>query len=119
MGFGWAFTQNRADEVNPLPAAIQSVDPAPGSPVVPAQSTISAQLIFGYESVLSIDGVELPIDQLDHIVGQGIVSFSPGQGKEYRRFGGGGHVATVTYWPTRGGTQERDGRQFSWRFFVN
>ena len=119
MGFGWAFTQNKADEEHPLPAAVEAVDPAPDSPVVPAQSTITADLVFGYDSVLSIDGVELPLDQLSYITGQGIVSFTPGEGKEYRRFPGGTHVATVTYWPDRGATQDSDGRTFSWRFFVN
>ena len=118
MGLGWSFTQNHADDAHELPVAIESLSPEPGSPVVPAQSTVSADLQFGFEQILLVDGVEIPLDQLDTITAQGIVSFTPGEGQEIRRFAGGEHVATVVYWPVNS-TREKDAHQFSWHFSVN
>lgn len=119
VGVGWAFTLHEDTSDEALEAgAVEAVMPPPNAPVVPSQSTVSADLQFGFEAVLVVDGTEIPLDQLDVIEAQGIVSFTPGRGKEFERFPGGGHVVRVIYWP-QAGTRKADAREFSWRFNVN
>ena len=115
----YAFTLNETPEPDEgLPAAIERVDPAPNSPVVPSQSTISVDLAFGFESVLLLNGVELPLDQLDRGVAQAILRWTPGRDQEFRRLPAGRQCAGVEYWP-QSGTQAKDGLSYEWCFNVN
>ena len=115
------FAGYKGEEEALLPKTIEVLSPTPGSPVVPSQTTVTADLIFGYDGALKVDGTEIPRDQYDSqtsILSQGLFSFTPGPDKEFRRFRGGSHIATIVFWPVNG-TRERDANEFSWRFTVN
>ena len=112
------FAGYKGEQESVLPRVIEALSPTPGSPVVPSQSTVSADLVDGWNAALKIDGVELPPDQLTTIAAQQLFSFTPGPEKEIRRFKGGEHIATVVFWPITG-TEERDAQEYSWRFTVN
>lgn len=121
VGVGFAFTLNEdPEEALAFPTEIESLTPAPDSPVVPSQSTIAADLAFGYEAVLLLNGVELPLDQLNRkqMASLGFVSWSPGPGQEVRRLAPGRQCAGVVYWP-QGGAQATDGKRYEWCFNVN
>jgi hypothetical protein len=119
VGIGWSFTLHRETPDTVINRGeVESVSPADNSPVVPSQSTVSADLAFGLQGVLVIDGVRIPEDQTDVIVAQAVYSFTPGPGKEIRRFAGGGHVATVRYWRTASGSEEA-ATEYTWRFNTN
>ena len=120
VGFGWAFTLNETPEPERgFPKAVEVLSPVPGADAVPSQSPISADLVFGYTGVLLINGVEIPLDQIDRNPAQAIISFTPGEGKEMRRLPAGRLCAGVVFWPTTG-SQEVDGQSYDrWCFTVN
>jgi hypothetical protein len=98
-----------------LPADIESVNPAPGE-LTGLIDTVAVDLADRYSGVLVIDGVEIPEDELERVVGIQTVSFRPGPGKAISRFRAGVNVVVVKYW--NGRVQDRPARPFSysWQF---
>ncbi len=98
-----------------LPADIEAVTPAPNS-LTGLIDTVSVDLADQYTGVLVIDGVEIPEDQLERVVGIQTVSFRPGPDKVISRFRAGVNQVVVKYW--NGRLQDRPTKPFSynWQF---
>jgi hypothetical protein len=109
-------TETKVDSV--YPKHLESVTPANASQNVPSQSSIVADLEFGYTGALIINGHEIPKDQVDEVVATGELRFTPADGKEFRRLPGGGVTATVVFWPSQG-ERETDAVSYSWILNVN
>ena len=98
-----------------LPADVEAVNPTPNS-LTGLVDDVSADLADRYTGVLVIDGVEIPEDQLERVVGIQTVSFRPGPDKIISRFRAGVNTVTVKYWDGR--LQDRPASPFSytWSF---
>ena len=98
-----------------LPADIQAVSPTPNS-ITGLIDDVTVDLADRYTGVLVIDGVEIPEDQLERVVGIQTVTFRPGPDKVFSRFRSGTNQVVVKYWDGR--LQDRPARPFSysWSF---
>lgn len=103
------------DEAVTLPPEVQSITPAVGSLIRP-QGHITIDLADAYTGVLSLDGVEIPEDQVQRTVELGRISFRPGPTGDMERFEVGEHRVTVEYW--RRTETRADSSSFSWAFRV-
>jgi hypothetical protein len=112
-----ALNESDTTPVGPnLPARVTDVTPAPNS-IVGLIDDVSATLQSGYSGSLVIDGVQIPDDQLDRVVGLNQISFRPGPGKEIGRFRAGDNTAVVEYWEGRPQDRpEKPPYSFGWRF---
>jgi hypothetical protein len=101
--------------LRPLPNDIESISPERGE-LTGLVDTITVNLRDDMTGVLVVDGIEIPEDQLDRVVGLQVVSFRPGPGKEIPRFRAGDNTVLVRYW--RGRLQDRpaDPFTFGWSF---
>src|SRR4051794_26055801 len=99
-----------------LPNAIEELIPNPGSVVSP-QSTIGVNLRDDLSGALQFDGAEIPKDQLVEQPTVGILTFSPGPGKDLEKLPQDEHALTVVYWP-RDSTREKGASTYTWRFKV-
>jgi hypothetical protein len=99
-----------------LPNAIEELIPNPGSVVSP-QSTIGVNLRDDLSGALQFDRAEIPKDQLVEQPTVGILTFSPGPGKDLAKFPPGEHTITVVYW-SRSATREEGSTSYSWKFNV-
>jgi hypothetical protein len=115
-GMAWAFSLNQ-DEKQPDGKVLEVVSPPAGSKAVPGQSPVSADLIYGYEAELMIDGKPIEQKFIVERAALGQFTFTPGVGKPYERFENGPHVASVVYWP-KVGSKVKDGVYFEWNFTV-
>ncbi len=99
----------------PLPNDIESINPERGE-LTGLVDTVTVNLRDDMTGVLVVDGIEIPEDQLDRVVGLQVVSFRPGPGKEIPRFRAGDNTVLVRYW--RGRLQDRpaDPFTFGWSF---
>ena len=97
-------------------AHVERVEPEAGSPVVPGQASVVADLEAGWEGELSLDGRPIPKDQVQFTRATAVLSFTPGVGKDIERLAGGPHTATVTYWMT--GESPSTALRSSWTFRV-
>ncbi len=114
---GIALNDNDAVDPAKPPAALENVDPVRGAQTVPAQSTITADLQFGFQGALIVNGLEIPDDQVEYTRATGTLTFTPGAGKEYKLLPGGEVRVIVEFWPEQG-TREADGEQYAWSFNV-
>lgn len=112
------------------PAVVRQV-PGPGMRVL-RQSSIGVELLPGYDGQLSINGIEIPEDQLDGAIGPdnpaydpklGIrpnnrnkVFFTPGPDKAIDRYPTGEVHITARFWSIADGPTAA--RSISWAFFV-
>jgi hypothetical protein len=101
--------------LRPLPNDIESINPERGE-LTGLVDTISVDLGDGMTGVLVVDGIEIPEDQLDRVVGLQIVSFRPGPGKEIPRFRAGDNTVVVKYWPGRLQDRPANPFTFGWSF---
>jgi hypothetical protein len=99
----------------PLPEDVESISPERGE-LTGLVDTVTVDLRDDLTAVLVVDGVEIPEDQLERVVGLQVVSFRPGAGKEIPRFRAGDNTVVVKYW--RGRLQDRpaDPFTFGWTF---
>jgi len=107
---------------NPLPVAVESVSPQPGSITGPID-TITVDLDDRLTGVLLVKTggayVEIPEDQLARVPELGQVSFRPGPGKEITKFRTGENDVVVLYWSkTRIGGRPAHPASYSWSFQV-
>ena len=86
------------DSPNPLlrPRAVRAIAPEPASLQL-RQTEIFAELDPLYRGGLSVNGTEIPDDQLDIIEGLNRYSFTPGEGKEVDELPPGRNCAVVTF----------------------
>jgi hypothetical protein len=98
-----------------LPVDIQAVEPQPDQ-ITGLIDTVTVDLADQYTGVLVIDGVEIPEDQLERVIGIQTVSFRPGPDKIISRFRAGENTVIVKYW--NGRLQDRPDKtySFSWTF---
>ena len=117
---GLVYTLSSTETKVPLryPEHLEGVTPENGSQNVPAQSSIAADLEFGYSGALIVNGKELPKDQVDETVATGVVRFTPGPDKDIRRLPGGAVNITVVFWPTQG-NRDVDSQSYQWVLNVN
>jgi hypothetical protein len=99
-----------------VPDAIEELIPKPGDLVSP-QSTIGVNLRDDLQGVLEFDGAEIPEDQVVTQATVGIITFSPGPGKDLTKLPQGSHTITVVYWP-RAQKREAGTTSYSWTFKV-
>ena len=98
-----------------LPVDVQAVSPEPEQ-ITGLIDTVTVDLADQYSGVLVVDGVEIPEDELDRVVGIQSVSFRPGPDKVISRFRAGVNDVVVRYW--NGRLQDRPAKPFSysWQF---
>ncbi|MDQ1448621.1 MAG: hypothetical protein QOC79_1592, partial [Actinomycetota bacterium] len=111
-----AGVSQRTNREPTLPSAVEELIPKPGDLVSP-QSSIGVNLRNDLSGALQFDGAEIPQDQLVEQPTEGILTFSPGPGKDLGKLPQGRHTITVVYWP-RASTREQGSTSFSWRFEV-
>jgi hypothetical protein len=111
-----AGVSQRTNKEPVLPSAIEELIPKPGDLVSP-ESTIGVNLSNTLSGSLEFDNAVIPLDQLSVQPTQGIITFSPGPGKDITKLPQGRHTITVLYWP-RTSTQEQGSQSYSWTFTV-
>lgn len=123
------------DSNEPDPVADPAVvrrEPEPGMHVL-RQSAVGVELLEGYDGRLTIDGVDIPEDQLDGAIGpdhpgydpslgirpnnRHLVFFTPGEDKVIDRYPSGEVHVTAHFWRIADG--ESAARSISWAFFVS
>lgn len=120
-------------DVNPVhdPAVVAQVPP-PGANV-PRQSQVGAKLQPGYDGRISINGVEVPEDQMDGAIPttskeydprygirpnrRELVLFTPGPGKVIDRYGSREVTITVRFWRIIDGPDAS--RAVTWTIYVS
>lgn len=135
-GFNSAVTGRDAQD---LPEVISSISPGPGDEVL-RQSQVFVDFVDGYDAVLVIDGIELPVTRLDELTdangkmpkpgsqvdipptaiydpGNYTISFTPQDGAPIEKFSQGIHKGAVIFWKV---TEDRSSaRSFTWEFEAN
>lgn len=98
-----------------LPADVQAVSPKPNE-LTGLVDTVTVDLADQYTGVLVVDGIEIPEDQLERVVGIQQVSFRPGPNKAISKFRAGQNQVVVKYW--NGRLQDRPAKpySYSWSF---
>jgi hypothetical protein len=99
----WA--NNREGTPNADNKIVESVSPEERSNVL-QQSTVTIDMLSGWDASLVIDGRSIPDDQLTKVTSQGVVSFEPGPGKEFEFLEAGQNCVTATYWPVNSPEQK-------------
>jgi len=136
MGFSAAVTGR--DSMN-LPDAIESIDPGDGDRVL-RQTRIFVDLATGYEAVLVVNGIELPVVRIDELSaadgtapepgeqvvlppvaiydpGNATIAFQPTEGAPIEALAQGSQEATVVFWRIEDGRQRS--QQYTWTFRVD
>jgi hypothetical protein len=118
------------------PDAIIDISPAPNDRQVLSQTEILVDLMDGYEAVLVLDDIELPVTRLEDVAGLGVepgqqiespptaiydqgnslIRFEPREGAPIERYGVGVHQAKVIFWKIELGRNAA--RSYSWSFEV-
>jgi len=98
-----------------LPVDIEAVSPEPNQ-LTGLVDTVTVDLADQYSGVLVIDGVEIPEDELDRVVGIQTVSFRPGPDKAISRFRAGENQVEVKYWDGRLQDRPEKTYSFGWSF---
>ena len=106
----------RDDRVQNKPNAIEELFPETGGPVSP-QISIMVNLRNDLTGALQFDHVEIPQDQVVEQPTEGILTFTPGPGKDLTKLPQGRHEITVVYWP-RSSTREESATEFTWKISV-
>ena len=117
-GLGYTLSATETKVKRLYPEHLERVTPENAAQNVPGQSTITADLEFGYTGALIVNGREIPKDQVLERVATGELSFSPGEGKELTRLPGGAISVTVVFWPVQG-TRDADSDSYRWVLNVN
>jgi hypothetical protein len=98
-GIVFAFSApTRQPETANRPSAIEGVTPAGGNLDL-RQVTISADLAPGLTGYLTLDGVEIPADDLVFVPALNSITLVPQPDSDYRQLAPGRRCAGVVYWP--------------------
>ncbi len=118
------------------PDAIIDIAPAPNDRQVLSQTEIIVDLADGYEAVMVLDGIELPVTRLEDVAGRlvepgqqvelpptaiydqgnSLIRFAPREGAPIERYGVGVHEVKVIFWEIELGRMAA--RSYSWTFEV-
>jgi hypothetical protein len=81
------------------------------------QATVFAEVSVAYKARLVINRVDIPDDQASELLtGNRRVSFTPGEGKEFKRFPSGRNCVRVVYWPAEEQETVDNTRDYGWCF---
>lgn len=105
-------------DVGALPNGIENIGPGNLATNIPSQSTVFADLAFGNTGVLVIAGREIPLDQLDYERATGMLSFTPGSDKEFKKLPGDDVRVVAIFWPEQG-DRTTDSHEYAWSFKVS
>jgi hypothetical protein len=89
---------NQQDTPTADPSIIESITPTDKSAVL-QQSEVGINLQSGWDAGLTINGRNIPTEQLSKVAAQGRVTFQPGPGKAFEFLQAGQNCVTATYWP--------------------
>jgi len=95
-GIVFAFSGPTQDKTSDKPAAVESVFPVSGNLEL-RQAGVYADLAPGYTGYLSIDGNEVPEDDIQVVPALNTVTLKPQPGSDFETFEPGSHCATVFY----------------------
>lgn len=112
-GIVFAFSAPTHEDRVGRPAAVESVSPSGGNLDL-RQVTISADLAAGYTGYLTIDGVEVPADDLVFVAALNSVTLTPQPDSDYRELQPGPHCAGVVYWQI--GQSQESSQTYTWCF---
>lgn len=95
-GFVFAFSGPTLTDVDNLPGPVEAVFPLPGNLEL-RQAQIYADLAPGYTGYLSINGQEVPEDDVQFVPALNTLTLKPGPGSDFSALQEGSHCATVFY----------------------
>jgi len=97
-----------------LPSAVENYSPK-DLDIVTQPVTVLFDVKPGYAVTMTIDGIPIPLDQMDAIEATGRYQFDPGPGKVIERWAPGDHTVVATY---VGGPGNVDSGTVVWTFSV-
>ena len=97
----------------PLPSAIEAIDPSPGSQV-PLQASIEVDMPVGYRAEIYVDGFRAPDSEVRFVEGTGVHSWAPARSSTIV-WEPGPHTVSVRW---RKVTGVADEGEHSWSFRV-
>ncbi|HLM65022.1 MAG TPA: hypothetical protein VK306_12040 [Acidimicrobiales bacterium] len=83
---------------------VEALLPARNSQV-PQQETVGIDLIASWTGTLSVNGVEIPPDELQVTQELGLVQFTPGDGRAVEELRTGQNTIVATVWPLEEGRE--------------
>jgi hypothetical protein len=95
-GLVFAFSGPTQERGPGMPPAVESVFPVAGNLEL-RQVSIVADLAPGYTGYLSVDGTEVPEDQVQFVDALNTLTLKPQPGGDFESFEPGSHCATVFY----------------------
>jgi len=95
-GLVFVFASPDTDDGPAPPEAVESVFPKPGDRDL-RQTAIYADLAPGYTGYLLIDGIEVPLDDIQFVDALNTVNFKPTDISDFARLSSGNHCVTVVY----------------------
>lgn len=99
---------------DPLPRAIEAIDPLPGSQV-PLQAPIEVDLPVGYRAEIFVDGFRAPDSEVRYVEGTGVHSWTPVRSSVIA-WGPGPHTVSVRWRKVTTGLADEG--EYSWSFRV-
>ncbi len=139
VAIGWGVTSaiTGSDGIN-RPDVIEELSPVENAQQVFQQEQIMVDLLFGYEAVLVVDGIELPTERIGEFSGDlspeaagvqvstpptavfdpgnSIITFRPSDDALIQSYAEGRHSAQVIYWKLEEGRESA--RSYRWSFEV-
>lgn len=94
---------------------IERLIPSPGAKVL-QQDLIGIDLAPGYEGQLTLNGVALPMDQVNWMPELNQLTFRPGAGKVVEQLSAGQNCMLAEYWPSAYGPTQSS--RYTWCFTV-
>lgn len=101
--------------VSGRPDVVEQIVPGSGDDVL-RQGELGIDLAPGFEGALSVNGVEIPTEELRLVPEQNQVFFTPGEGKAVERLRGGENCASAVVWRSSTGRGTPDDQTFRWCF---
>ena len=115
LAVGVAVTDLNKPDDTPQSEVVERYVPKPDDEVL-RQAELGIDLASGYEGTLTVNGVEIPEDELRRVPPQNEVYFTPGEGKAVERLLAGRNCVTATVWRSAEGDDTPNKRDLSWCF---
>ncbi len=112
-GIVFAFSAPTRKDATGKPAAVEGVTPE-GGDLDLRQVTLSADLAAGYTGYLTLDGLEIPADDVQYVDALNQLTLKPQPDSDYRELQPGPHCAGVVYWQV--GQNRNAGTTYTWCF---
>lgn len=118
MFFAYQSTQTGSRDpvtVSGRPDVVERLIPPAGNEVI-RQAELGIDLAPGYEGLLQVNGVPIPVDELRRVPEQNQVFFTPGEGKAVERLEAGPNCVTAVVWESMVGRSPATDLSFQWCF---